>query len=401
MKNPFLIFCIFILSTLFNNPITAQSPCVYQTDSNGNSQWINGQTGEPCPFPILTAVPYLRINPDARSAGMGDVGIATSGDANAILFNFSKISFSDQQFGISTNYTPYPKRTTILSTVNSHDISINGFFKLDPKSTVGVGLRMYNSSIILNDSPPQIGNLPENRKASDAYLNLSFARKLSNHFSASLGLKYIYSNLDIAESPIIDAGNSYALDIGFNYQNDFSLFKKNSNLSVGLAIKDAGTKMKYGLGFGQFLPTKLGIGSALKTYLNDKHSITFAADANKLLVPTPSDFTFTEDTGAFEGMFQSFVDSPGGLNEELSEIAYSFGAEYMFKEKLAVRAGYFSEDPFKGDRKYFTLGTGFTHKIFTWNISYSHATNSTNAFNLNKTMRFSMLVNLEKLKKKE
>jgi len=377
--------------------IHAQSQCFEQ-----NGKWVSLSGGD-CINTILTAVPFLRIVADARSGAMGDVGIGLSPDANAMHFNQSKLVLAEQPLGISATYTPW------LRSLGLNDVYLaylTGYYKLDDLQAIGVGLRYFSLGDINftdeNGNPTGIGR-PNEFEATVAY-----SRKLTEKLSAAVGAKFIYSNLAAGQQvdgQIIDAGTAGAADISFTYQTEVMANGRKSNLMIGTAITNIGSKITYTKAANQqrdFLPTNLGIGAAWTFNFDDYNSLTFATDINKLLVPTRclgTDEECDEDgnnipdwreASPIAGIFRSFSDAPNGFEEEMKELMFSFGVEYWYDKQFAVRTGYFTESRAKGDRHYFTVGLGLKYNVFGLNFSYLVPT--TNQRNpLDNTLRFSLL----------
>ncbi len=393
MKGLRYTIALFALSSLFfSNDLNAQ--CFKDT----NGIWVNADGGL-CTNTILTAVPFLRIVSDARSGAMGDAGIGLSADANAMHFNQSKLVMAESPLGISATYTPW------LRSLGLNDVYLaylTGYYKLDDNQAIGAGLRYFSLGDINftdeNGSPIGTGN-PNEFEATVAY-----SRRLSEKFTAAVGAKFIYSNLasgQQVDGQIIEAGKAGAADFSFTYDTDMKVNGRKSDLTIGLAVTNIGSKITYtnaANGQKDFLPTNLGLGGAWGFQFDEYNSLTIAADLNKLLVPTRC-FDCDDDgdgiadwrqKSPISGIFSSFSDAPNGLDEELKEISYSVGLEYWYDKQFAVRAGYFTENRTKGDRRFFTVGLGLKYNIFGLNFSYLVPT--TNQRNpLDNTLRFSLL----------
>ena len=345
---------------------------------------------------IVTAVPFLRIAPDARAGSMGDAGIATSTDANAMHFNASKLAFAENDISLSATYTPWLRALDLQDVYLAY---LAGYKQIDKNSTVGLSLRYFSlGNIQFTDyNGMSLGsNRPNEFEIAGAY-----ARKLSDNLSLGVSLKFIYSRLANGNYNGFDIrpGVAAGADISATYKSDKGIFGQDDNqLTVGAAITNLGTKITYTTdAFGEFIPTNLGVGVAYEHAIDDYNSIVFAVDVNKLLVPTP-DTLDTDGNGVLDhkeigvatAIFSSFNDAPGGFSEEFSELSYSVGLEYWYDKQFAVRAGYFHEDPTKGNRKYFTVGLGLKYNIFGLNFSYLVPTsNRTNP--LDNTLRFSLV----------
>ncbi|WP_291910871.1 type IX secretion system outer membrane channel protein PorV [Chitinophaga sp. CB10] len=373
---------VFIYSTFTSLRTSAQT-----IDSTGQ---LDGRTNT-----INTAVPFLRITPDARSGAMGDVGLAISPDANSIYYNLSKLPFSDVNSSIAVTYTPWLKELVndvFLATVS-------GYTKIDENQAVSGSLRYFSlGTINFRDiTNTDQGNFRPREFAIDA----GYARKLSEHFGVGLTGRFIYSNLaggQTVNDQTIRPGKAFAADVSGYYTKDFEKDDGTVNkLSVGLAITNIGTKISYTSSAQNkdFIPTNFGLGAAYKLSLDEMNTLTFALDINKLMVPTPDTSGKYKDKSVLEGMFSSFGDAPGGFKEELQELMYSVGMEYWYNQQFAVRAGYFNENKNKGNRKYFTAGVGIKYDIFGLNFSYLVPSGSGIQRNpLSNTLRFTLTFDL-------
>ncbi len=356
-----------------------------------------GQTiGGDCINTIFTAVPFLRINPDARSGAMGDVGIGISPDANSMHFNASKLAFTEKDLSIAANYTPWLRNLGLNDVYLAY---LTGYKKLDEFQTLGIGLRYFSLGNIqytgLQGEPRGTG------RPNEFELSAAYARKLSDQFSVGITGKFIYSNLasgQEVDGNIIDPGIAGAADISATYIKKLKFNERPSVLRIGAVVSNVGSKITYTNSQKRdFLPANLGLGAAWEMQLDDHNSLTLALDINKLLVPTPDTLDLDNDNrpdyrdkSPIEGLFSSFGDAPGGFNEEMRELYYSLGIEYWYDQQFALRAGYFFEDITKGGRRYFTLGLGVKYNIFGINISYLVPTTSQRN-PLDNTLRFSML----------
>ncbi|MCR9099019.1 MAG: type IX secretion system outer membrane channel protein PorV [bacterium] len=373
----------------------------YREDPSDPSSPLLNLDGTPCTNTVVSAVPFLRIVADARSGAMGDAGIAISPDANAIHFNASKLVFAEETFAMSATYTPW------LQNLGLNDVYLaylTGFYKLDDLQTLGFGLRYFSLGSIQftdqNGEPLAIGQ-PNEFEVSAAY-----ARKLTDNFSASLTGKFIYSNLaagqQVEGGETIEPGVAGAADVAFTYQTDIDTDRGDSELVLGVALTNIGSRITYTNSVVRdFLPANMGIGAAYTMELDEYNTLTLTTDINKLMVPTPCQAEACEDLNendiddyreqsSISGIFSSFGDAPDGFQEELTELMYSFGVEYWYDKQFAVRAGYFNEHLQKGGRKYLTVGLGLKYNIFGLNFSYLVPT--TNQRNpLDNTLRFSLL----------
>jgi len=373
--------------------------CIEEPPGSGN--FINPITGQKCVTTIQTAVPFLTITPDARSAAMGDVGIALSPSAASGYFNGSALAFSERPFEIQATFTPW------LRALNLNDVylaNLAGYGRLDDLQTVYGSLRYFSlGSIQFTD---QNGQPISNGKPYEMAIAGGYARKLTDEWSASIAGRFVLSSLASGlqvpgETDLIGNGTSGAADLGVTYKSDVSI-GNGATLRAGASVRNIGAKISYTNSTAKdFLPTNLGLGTSLQTYFDDFNSLTFAVDFNKLLVPSPltaeaivdvnpangrADYL---DQSPIEGIFSSFGDAQGGFSEELAEINLSIGAEYWYADQFAVRAGYFNEDNTKGGRKYLTLGVGLKYNVLGLDFSYLIPT--TNVRNpLDNTLRFGL-----------
>ena len=349
---------------------------------------------------ITTAVPFLLISPDSRAGGMGDVGVATSPDANSLHWNPAKYSFIDQEVGFAVSYVPWLRN--LVPDINLSYIS--GYKKLNKNEVIAMELRYFTlGDITFTDV---IGNNLGQYKPSEFAIGSSYSRKLSDQFSLAISARYIYSNLTGGQSAggiATNAGQSIAADVAGYYVKDIRIAKKDMELAFGANISNIGNKISYTeTSTRDFIPINLRLGTALNSDLDEYNKISFAFDLNKLLVPTPPiyndsindqiDFGKDPNVSVVSGIFQSFGDAPGGFNEEMREINFSIGTEYWYDNQFAIRAGYFNEHNTKGGRKFFTFGSGVKYNVFALDFSYlinaSRAINGNNP--LANTMRFTL-----------
>lgn len=400
MKIIYIIFTGALL-TVFAVSLNAQAGnCEYNPQTQ---QWE--LDGLPCPNTIITSVPFLRIVPDARSAGMGDAGLAITTDPNAMHFNASKLAFAEEDLGLSATYSPWLRSLGLQDVYLAY---LTGYKKLDDAQALGLGLRYFSLGDIAftNENGESLGN----GRPNEFEIAVAYARKLADNFSAALTGKFIYSNLAAGQTVgevDITAGKAGAVDISFSYFTPIDLGTSESTLRFGAAITNLGSKISYTRSkYKDFLPANLGIGAAWDIDFDEFNRLTLAVDINKLLVPTPVhplDPNFDADNNEiadyrekslFSGVFGSFGDAPNGFSEEMKEIMFSFGAEYWYDEQFAVRAGYYYENPTKGNRQFLTLGLGIKYNIFGMNLSYLVPTSNQRS-PLDNTLRFSLLFNFE------
>lgn len=360
---------------------------------------------------LLTAVPFLRIAPDARSGAMGDAGIALSPNSNTMHYNASNMVFAEDQSGFSFTYTPW------LSNLNLDDIFLmytSGYYKIDDNQTVGAAIRFFSLGDI--EFTDQSGGSLGTGRPREAEFSLAYARKLGDKLSASLTGKYIFSNLASGQQVNgidISTGQSFAADIGLNYRTKANVGSYKGEWSFGLAATNIGSKIAYTRdAIRDFIPSNLGLGTALTLEFDKYNTMTFALDFNKLLVPTPiTRFILNEDgtlsdndeydtdgngiadyreKPLFQGILGSFTDAQGGFREEIKEIAWSLGFEYWYDKQFAFRGGYYHESVEKGNRRYFTVGAGIKYNVF--GIDFSYLIPSSAIPNpLDNTLRFSLL----------
>jgi len=370
---------------------------------------INPVTGEPqaadggpCVNSLVTAVPFLRIVPDARAGGLGDAGIASSADPASMFFNASKLTFAEEDLGLSVSYTPWLRSLGLNDVYMAY---LSGYKRLNDLSTVGMSLKYFRLGAISFKDANGV-DLGEGRP-NEFEIAGAYTRKLSEKFSVGLSLKFIYSNLAAGQALNnieIKPATGGAADLSFTYVTPVKLENSDSELTIGAAITNIGTKVSYTESVNKdFIPANLGIGAGWKVDLDQYNQITFLADFNKLLVPTPcvggadicevsGDSTIADykEQSVIRSVFSSFGDAPDGFSEELKEISYSFGAEYWYDQQFAIRAGYYTEHLTKGNRKFFTLGLGVKYNIFGLNFSYLIPTNSQRS-PLDNTLRFTLL----------
>ncbi|MBB5439773.1 hypothetical protein HDC92_003469 [Pedobacter sp. AK017] len=346
---------------------------------------------------IITAVPFLLITPDARAGSMGDAGVAVQPDANASGINPSKLAFLDKKYGFSVSYSPWLKSLV-------PDISLTylaGFYKPDERTTIGSSLRYFNlGEIQLTDiNQNNLGVYTPNELAFD----VTYARRMGESFSLGTSLRYIYSNLSSGQFSAgqqTHAASGIAVDVSAYFKKPTVFLGTDAILSAGLNLSNIGTKVSYSdSGPKSFLPANMKIGGASTFLIDDYNQFTFALDFNKLMVPTQPVYDANgkiisgkdPDRSVPAGIFGSFADAPGGFSEELKEINIAAGMEYWYNQQFALRAGYFYENPKKGNRRYATLGAGLKYNVFNMDIAYLLANADKNP--LANTLRFTLLFN--------
>lgn len=358
---------------------------------------------------ITTAVPFLLVAADARAAGMADQGVATSVDAFSQQWNPAKYAFSEDKQGFSVSYTPY--LTDLVNDVSLGQITY--FNKINDRNAFAASFRYFGFGDIelrSTDSPDEPVNIVS---PNEFALDGSYTLKLSEKFSMAVAGRYIRSNLKIASAGIdASPASSFAVDVAGFYQSEEIAYSDfNGRWRAGFNIQNIGPKIKYDNDEinANFLPANLKVGGGFDFILDDYNKIGLGIEFSKLLVPTPQnpdldgDGTVTaqernqnredyQSIGWASGVFKSFGDAPGGFSEELKEITYSIGAEYMYQDSFAFRAGYFHESPEKGARKFFSLGAGFKYNVVKVDVSYLFSTS--NVKNpLENTLRFSLTFN--------
>ncbi|MCO5248097.1 MAG: type IX secretion system outer membrane channel protein PorV [Chitinophagales bacterium] len=352
---------------------------------------------------VSSAVPFLRITPDARSGGMGDVGVATSPDASSIYYNASKLSFADKKMGIALSYTPWLRNLGITDIFLAN---VGGFFKIGDLQTFHTSLRFFSlGDITFTD---YLGNINGDFRPREFSFDAGYSRRLAKNFSIGAAVRYIHSNLAAGQSvdnTEVKAGNAVGVDLTATYMQDLKLRNgKKGIVSAGLAMTNIGSKISYteDAQNKDYIPTNLGIGAGFRLFPNDYNEIGFYADINKLMVPTPTNEL--DDNGNYVykqkssigGMFSSFADAPGGFKEEMRELMYSLGVEYWYDKQFGVRAGYFHENKFKGNRKYFTAGVSVKYSVFGLDFSYLVPTTSQRN-PLDNTFRFTLQFEFDKI----
>ena len=356
---------------------------------------------------ITTAVPFLLVSADARSAGMADNGVASSADAFSQQWNPAKYAFAIDKTGFSISYTPY-----LTDLVN--DISLgqlNYYNRINEKSAFAGSFRFFGlGEIELRENAEDI---PRTVSPSEFAFDGSYSLKLSEKFSMAVGARFINSNLKVA-SDVGDASSasSFAVDVaGFFQTEELSFNDFNGRWRAGFNFQNLGPKMSYDntQSSTNFLPANMKLGGGFDFILDDYNKVALNVEISKLLVPTPQDpdlngdgtITSAERTqnnedyqsiGWFEGVTQSFSDAPGGFSEELKEITYSAGAEYLYQDSFALRMGYFHENQDKGARQFFSLGAGFRYSAIKVDVSYLFSTSKVKN-PLENTLRFSLTFN--------
>lgn len=349
--------------------------------------------------PITTAVPFLTIAADARSAALGDMGVATTADAFSQQHNASKYAFAIKDQGFAMSYTPYMSKISSGMSL----AQVNYFNKYNERSAFSVGFRYFGmGEVTYREDYNSIG---ATYKPSEFAIDASYALKLSEKFGMAVTGRFINSNLKLPDTGDGDASSvsTFAVDISGFYQSDRMSFSDfDGRWRFGFNLQNLGPKMSSSdrpENAGDFLPANLKLGAGFDFILDDYNTLTITTEFNKLMVPTPpldkngEEWREYNDTGWFKGVFKSFGDAPGGFSEEMKEIAWAMGAEYWYDNTFAFRAGYFNENKNKGARQYATLGAGFKYSMITVDLSYLFSTSKINN-PLENTLRFSLTFDL-------
>jgi hypothetical protein len=354
---------------------------------------------------VTTAVPFLRISPDARAGGMGDLGVATSPDANAAFWNLAKTPFATTNFSVGLTYTPWLKD---LGLNDVYLLALAGYYKLSDQEALAASVRYFS-----------LGNIQFTNGNGDYYgdgrprefgVDFGYSRKLSDKMGLGVALRYIHSNLAgnlVQSGTSYKPGNAVAGDLSFFYTG---VNEAGNGWNFGATLTNLGTKIGYTNDVTQkdYIPANLSLGAAYTKVLDESNKIQFGLDIHKLLVPTPpaikndgspEDSTLIanyRNKTVVNSWFSSFGDAPGGFSEELREFQISLGAEYSYNDQFFVRAGYFYEDKTKGNRKYFTVGLGVKYNVFGLNFSYLVPSGSgVNRNPLSNTLRFGLIFDLD------
>lgn len=343
------------------------------------------------------------IAPDARSAGMGDVGAATDPDAVSQYWNPAKYPFCISRAGVALNYTPWLRQL-----VSDMDLAyLAGYYRIGDYSAISGSLRYFSLGEVFL-------SLDANAMTINPYemsLDVAYSMMLSEKFSIAAGVRWIYSDLTYSYNEDTTPGSAFAADISCYYQDYLNLGQRECQLGLGLNISNIGSKINFGGSeYSEFIPTNLRLGTSLMIPVNEYNRFTIALDASKPLIPTKPKKIIGEDEGLYldrleneyynissiAGIFKSFYDAPNGFKEELEEIRWSLGGEYVYNDQFSVRAGYHHEAENKGNRKYFTVGAGFKMNVFSLDAGYVIATAKSNP--LDQTLRFSLTFDMDGIK---
>ncbi len=352
--------------------------------------------------PVEHAVISQTIAPDARAAGMGDVGAATDPDVNSQYWNLAKYPFCISRAGIALNYTPWLRQL-----VNDIDLAyVAGYYRVGDYGALSGSLRYFSLGEVYTSDESDMTVNPY-----EMSLDVAYSRMLSENFSMGVGLRWIYSDLRYDYSEDSKPASAFAADIAFYYNNYVMLGNRECQLGLGLTAQNIGSKISfYGDEESQFIPANLRLGASLMIPIDEYNRFTLAADANKLLVPTVprqgvdesnSDYQDRvrkeySDMSSIKGITKSFSDAPGGFKEEMEEVQWSIGAEYVYHDQFSLRAGYHHESESKGNRKYFTVGGGFKMSVFSLDVGYVISTAQSNP--LDQTLRFTLAFDMDGIK---
>lgn len=354
--------------------------------------------------PEKNSVTSQSIAPDARAGGMGDVGAATDPDVASQFWNPAKYPFTISRAGVSLNYTPWLRQL-----VSDIDLAyLVGYYRIGDYSAVSGSLRYFSLGEVF------YGDTDDTQMTLNPYemsFDVAYSIMLSEKFSIAAGVRWIYSDLTYNYSDTSSPGSAFAVDLAAYYQNYVNIGQRECQLGIGLDISNVGSKINFGGDENsEFLPANLRLGASLMVPVDEYNRFSIAVDANKPLVPTmpvkmdgESDEDFITrkqndyyDVSPISGIFKSFSDAPGGFKEEMQEIRWSVGAEYVYNDKFSLRAGYHHESENKGNRKYFTVGAGFKMNVFSLDAGYVIATAKSNP--LDQTLRFSLSFDMDGLK---
>ncbi len=352
--------------------------------------------------PVEHAVISETIAPDARGASMGDIGVATDPDVNSQHWNPAKYPFCISRAGVALNYTPWLRQL-----VNDIDLAyVAGYYRIGDYSAISGSLRYFSLGEVFTDDGSDMTVRPY-----EMSLDAAYSLMLSENFSIAAAIRWIYSDLRYDYSEDSKPASAFAADLSMYYNNYVMLGSRECQLGLGANIRNIGSKISYyGDEESQFLPANLRLGASLMIPVDEYNRFSISADANKLLVPTVPKLEEGEsnsdyqdrvrreysDVGSIKGMFQSFSDAPDGFKEELDEIQWSVGAEYVYNDKFSLRAGYHHQAESKGNLKYFTVGGGFRMNVFSLDVGYVISTAKSNP--LDQTLRFTLAFDMDGIK---
>ena len=365
--------------------------------------------------PVMTGVTSLTIAPDSRAGAMGDVGAATDPDVNSQYWNPAKYPFAISPAGFSLAYTPWLRQ--LVSDIDLANLV--GYYRIGDYQAISASLTYFSLGEVWVDD--------FTIKPYEMAVDFAYSRMLSETFSAAVGLRYIISDLNFNFDEDTSVGNAFAADIALFYTNYLMLGRRECLFNLGMNASNIGSKISHdGGNTNQFIPTNLRLGASFMVPIDEYNTISFSADVNKLMVPTkPSYRQFLEenysdlglsepeadsysfaseyqswldasgynDISPISGIFKSFADAPGGFKEELQEIYWGVGVEYAYNNQFFLRGGYHYENEYKGNRKYFTLGTGFKMSVFSLDAAYLISMAQSNP--LDQTLRFTLSFDMD------
>lgn len=358
--------------------------------------------------PLITAMPSLSIAPDARSAGMGDIGVATDADLNSLHWNPAKYSYMQSAGGITANYTPWLRK--LVSDIDLAHIA--GYYNFgDLAGGIAASFTYFSlGNVSLTDAN---GTVLQDVRPNEWSLDLSYYRKLHEYVSMAVALRFMYSDLNNGyNSSTTTAGKMYpawtmAADVSLYYHQPIELPMGTSYFSLGFALQNLGGKMTYDKITQNFIPATMRIGVNYELPFDKYNSLTFGVQADKLMVPSHKSKFADDESGTWtqegysalssvKGIFQSFADAPGGAKEEFNEVRWGAGLEYSYNKQFFARFGYSYENYYKGNRNYLTAGAGFHLSIFSLDVAYCIGLSSSNP--LDQTMRFTLGFDLAGIK---
>ena len=353
--------------------------------------------------PVEHAVISQTIAPDARGAGMGDVGVATDPDVTSQYWNPAKYPFCISRAGVALNYTPWLRQL-----VNDIDLAyLAGYYRIGDYSAVSGSLRYFSLGEVFTD----YGASDMTVRPYEMSLDVAYSMMLSENFSLAAAIRWIYSDLRYDYSEDSKPASAFAADLAMYYNKYVMLGSREFQLGLGMNISNVGSKISfYGDEEAQFLPANMRLGLSLMVPVDEYNRFSISADANKLLVPTvprqedgESNTDYQDrvrreyaDVSAISGIFKSFNDAPGGFKEEMDEVQWSLGAEYIYHDQFSLRAGYHHQAESKGNLKYFTVGGGFRMNVFSLDVGYVISTARTNP--LDQTLRFTLAFDMDGIK---
>ena len=365
--------------------------------------------------PVMTGVTSLTIAPDSRAGAMGDVGAATDPDVNSQYWNPAKYPFAISPAGCSLAYTPWLRQ--LVSDIDLANLV--GYYRIGDYQAISASLTYFSLGEVWVDD--------FTIKPYEMAVDFAYSRMLSETFSAAVGLRYIISDLNFNFDEDTSVGNAFAADIALFYTNYLMLGRRECLFNLGMNASNIGSKISHdGGNTNQFIPTNLRLGASFMVPIDEYNTISFSADVNKLMVPTkpsyrqfleenysdlglsePEDDSYSfaseyqswldasgyNDISPISGIFKSFADAPGGFKEELQEIYWGVGVEYAYNNQFFLRGGYHYENEYKGNRKYFTLGTGFKMSVFSLDAAYLISMAQSNP--LDQTLRFTLSFDMD------